>query len=72
MTTESGSRRGWRETIELGLDRVHRLACPSSDDRRPGRRCRCPFQVKAPGARPGATRMVTVVGSVGRLGRNGV
>jgi integrase len=58
-------RRGWRETIEPGLYRAHRLACPSSADRRPGRRCRCPFQIQAPGARPGATRFVSVPGTVG-------
>ena len=64
MTTESGSRRGWRETIEPGLYRAHRLACPSSGDHRSGRRCRCPFQVKVPGTAPGATRTVSVSGSV--------
>lgn len=64
MMTERGSRRGWRETIEPGLYRSHRVHCPSSDDRRTGRRCRCPFQVKVPGVEPGSTRMVTVAGSV--------
>lgn len=64
MTTERKSRRGWRETIESGLYRAHRIRCPSSEDHRVGRRCRCPFQVKVPGPLPGSTRMVTVTGSV--------
>jgi integrase len=58
-------RRGWRERVEPGLYRVHRLACPSSGDRRERRRCGCPFQIAVPGARPGATRLVTVAGSIG-------
>ncbi len=57
-------RRGWRETVEQGLYRSHRVACPSSADRRPGRRCLCSFQIQVPGARPGRTRFVTVDGSV--------
>ena len=64
MTTARGARRGWRETIEPGLYRAHRIHCPSSSDHRTGRRCRCPFQVKVPGREPGSTRMVTVAGSV--------
>ena len=64
MATDGGARRGWRETIEPGLYRAHRLACASSVDHRAGRRCRCPFQVKAPGPTPGSTRMVSVAGSV--------
>ena len=58
-------RRGWRETIEPGLYRAHRLACPSSSDRRPGRRCRCPFQIQVPGTRAGATRFASVAGTIG-------
>ena len=57
-------RRGWRETIEPGLYRTHRVACPSSVDRRPRRRCGCPFQIVVPAARPGATRLLTVAGTV--------
>ncbi len=55
-------RRGWREKVEPGLYRAHRLACRSSSDQKAGRRCECPWQVKAPGLRPGATRTVTVLG----------
>jgi len=57
-------RRGWRERIEPGVYRLHRIACPSSRDERPGRRCGCAYQVLVPGLRPGITRAVTVRGSV--------
>ena len=57
-------RRGWRERIEAGLYRAHRVSCPSTRDRRPGRRCKCPFEIKAPGRVPGTTRNVTVLGGV--------
>jgi len=59
------SRRGWREHIEPGVYKAHRLACPSSTDHKPKRRCDCPYQVKVPGHEVGTTRMVTIVGSVG-------
>jgi integrase-like protein len=58
------ARRGWRERGEPGLYRAHRLACPSSADQRSGRRCGCPYEIKAPGPRPGATRTVTIRGSI--------
>ena len=58
-------RRGWRETVEPGIYRAHRLACPSSTDQKPKRRCNCPFQMKVPGYAPGTTRIVTVAGTVG-------
>lgn len=58
-------RRGWRETIEPGLYRAHWLGCASSRDRRPGRRCGCPFQIRAPGGAPGTTRTLSVPGSIG-------
>ncbi len=57
-------RRGWRETIEPGVYRTHRLSCESSRDQRSGRRCGCPYQVKVPGLSPGTTRMVKVAGSI--------
>jgi integrase len=57
-------RRGWRERIEPGIYRAHRLACQSSTDQKPKRRCDCPFQVKVPGSSPGTTRMVTLDGTV--------
>jgi integrase len=59
-----GLRRGWREKVEPGLYRTHRVACDSSANQKPGRRCGCPFQVKVPGLSPGSTRMVTVAGSI--------
>lgn len=58
------ARRGWREQVEPGVYRAHRLACESSRDEKTGRRCGCPFQVKVPGLTPGTTRMVTVNGSI--------
>lgn len=61
---EPRPRRGWRERIEPGVYRLHRIACPSSRDERPGRRCGCAYQVLVPGKRPGITRAVTVRGSV--------
>ena len=59
-----GARRGWRERIEAGLYRAHRLACASSRDRRPGRRCGCPWQLVVPGAHPGDTQFVSFAGSI--------
>lgn len=64
MATGNGPRRGWREKIEPGVYRSHRLSCPSSADKRTGRRCRCSWQVVVPGARAGTTRFVKVDGSI--------
>lgn len=53
-------RRGWREPAESGLWKVHRAACASSRDHRPGRRCSCDgWQFKEPGSR----QVITVHGS---------
>lgn len=60
----SAPRRGWRETVEPGIYRSHRLACESSRDQKPGRRCGCPLQIKVPGLHVGTTRMLTVKGSI--------
>jgi integrase len=60
----SDTRRGWRETVEAGLYRAHRVGCPSSRDRREGRRCACPWQIVVPGTRPGSTRLVRVTGTL--------
>lgn len=64
MATDGGPRRGWREKVEPGVYRSHRLSCPSSHDEKPGRRCRCSWQVVVPGDRPGTTRMVKVEGAI--------
>lgn len=64
MATDGGPRRGWREKVEPGVYRSHRLSCPSSHDQKFGRRCRCSWQVVVPGERPGTTRMVTVEGAI--------
>ncbi len=58
------ARRGWRERVEAGLYRVHRVGCPSSSDRKPGRRCGCPWSVQAPDVEPGSTRTVTLTGTL--------
>lgn len=36
-------RSGWGESMGGGIRRDHRVACSSSQDRRRGRRCSCPF-----------------------------
>lgn len=66
MSSES-ARRGWRETVEPGIYRTHRVACESSKDKKVGRRCGCPYQAKVPGHAPGTTRMVKVEGSIVRV-----
>lgn len=60
----TNKRRGWREKIEPGLYRTHRVGCESSADQKPNRRCGCPFQVKVPGLAIGSTRMVSISGTV--------
>ena len=60
----AGARRGWREVLEAGLYRSHRVACLSSQDRKPKRRCDCPFQLQVPGFRPSETRFVAFEGTV--------
>ena len=57
-------RRGWRERIEPGVYRMHRLACPASADHRPGRRCPCAYQVLVPGRRPGTSATLTITGTL--------
>ncbi len=56
-------RRGWREYVETGLYRAHRVACPRSADHRPGGRCDCPWQAAVPASVPGEWRTVTVQGT---------
>jgi integrase len=51
---------GWREKVESGIHRRHRRACPSSRDRRPGRRCACRLQIVVPGMKPGTTAIATM------------
>jgi integrase len=48
-------RRGWRETIEPGLYRAHRVGCRATFTRQPGTRCDCPFQAHLPTGIPGRT-----------------
>lgn len=64
MPPDERPRRGWRERVEAGLYRAHAVACPRSADRRAGGRCGCPFELKAPGPKPGTTRTVTFHGSI--------
>jgi integrase len=58
---ELGDRRGWREKIEPGIYRNHRLACDSSSDHKPGRRCACPLLIVVPGE--GGTKQVPFRGT---------
>lgn len=57
-------RRGWREPLEPGLYKNHRVGCRSSTERQPGRRCGCPFLLTVPGDFPGSTRQVQHPGPV--------
>ena len=57
-------RRGWRERIEPGIYRSHRVACQATEDEQPGRRCGCPLQIKVPGREAGATRTLTIDGTL--------
>jgi site-specific recombinase XerC len=58
-------RRGWRERIDAGLRRAHRVECPSTLDHRPGRRCKCEsYELVVPGYAPGSTRTVTFHGTL--------
>lgn len=55
MASSNWDRRGWRERLEPGIYRSHRVSCDSSADHREGRRCGCPLQVVlATGARRSA------------------
>jgi integrase len=63
MPPDERPRRGWRERVDGGLYRAHRVSCPRSADRRAGGRCGCPFELKAPGLAPGTSRTVTFHGS---------
>lgn len=62
-------RRGWREQLGDGIYREHGVACPSSDDRKPGRRCTCPFGFKVRGKRPGTTTDVRFRGTLAEAKR---
>lgn len=57
-------RRGWRETVEPGVRRHHTVACPRSSDRKPRRRCKCPWSLKVPGVQPGTVTDETFTGSL--------
>ncbi len=49
-------RRGWREAVEPGISRGHTTSCPSTSDRKTGRRCACPWFLVVPALRrPGTT-----------------
>ena len=58
-------RRGWREHVEPGLYRSHRVRCPRSTDHRAGRRCGCPFSTVVPGIQICTTRQVSHPGLIG-------
>lgn len=52
-------KRGWRESVEKGLYRAHRVACKASTTKRAGCRCSCPWQTHVPTDVPGRTRLAT-------------
>src|SRR5262249_55762347 len=54
----------WRERLEPGIYRSHKVACSSTADRRAGRRCGCVLQLQVPGISPGRTRFVAFAGTV--------
>ena len=64
MTTLGQPRRGWRERIEAGIHRIHRVSCPSTRDQQEGRRCGCAYELQAPGHSPGRTRTITFKGTI--------
>ena len=59
-----GRAQGWREQIEPGIYRAHRVACTASADQRRGRRCECSYQILVPGPVPRRTRMLTLKGTI--------
>lgn len=59
----AAQRRGWREPVEPGIYRVHRVACPSTRDHRSGRRCDCPYKITVTGS-GGNTIQRTVPGTL--------
>jgi integrase len=63
LMAQPARRRGWREYIEPGIYREHRVACSSTRDRRPGRRCECPYTITATGA-SGRTIQRAVAGTL--------
>ncbi len=62
--TDPKARRGWRERVESGIYRQHKVACPASATRTPRKRCQCPFTLIVPGDAPGKTRQVAYPGSI--------
>jgi integrase len=60
-------RRGWREKIEPGLYRSHRVGCRASETQEPGVRCGCPFQAHLRGTNgsryPQNLRATTIAGA---------
>lgn len=57
---EEKPRRGWRQKVEPGLYRAHRVSCPASAKRAPIRRkCPCPWQVHVPTEIARRTRTVS-------------
>lgn len=49
---------GWRETVEAGLYRYHRVSCPSSKTKRSSRSCNCPFYFQVMSGEPPRQRTV--------------
>lgn len=49
---------GWRERVETGLYRYHRVSCPSSRTKKASRRCECAFYFQVPKSAAGPQRTV--------------
>lgn len=58
------ARRGWRERVEPGIYRAHRVACPASLKKRSSNRCGCSFELVVPGRGSGSTRTLTFRGTL--------
>lgn len=56
--------KGWRERVDTGLYRAHRLACAAGQRRRTGRRCDCPYELQVPARPPRRSRTITFAGTI--------
>lgn len=59
----ANARRGWRQTVEPGIRRVHTLRCPATERSRASR-CECPYEIQVPAAPPRRSRKLTFRGTL--------
>lgn len=63
--TDKAERRGWNESLGNGIRKDHRVACKSSQDRKPNRKCACPYSYSLPDpSRKGGQRRARSDGSL--------